>query len=488
VTARRADFIALGLVVLGLLLRLVRVDDGLWYDEMVTLVEFVRRPLGDIITIYTNQNQHVLYSLLARISIGILGESDAALRLPAVLLGAGSIWALYRLGRQVASVPEALLSAALLTLSFHHLWFSQNARGYTGLMVFSIVGTGALLRLLRDGQAGWRWVAGYAVVMGLSAYTHMTSVLISAGQAIVVAAVWLDSRRRGSPGPNRAILALLLSGAVALVLYAPLIPQLLAMPFSADSTAVATEWVNPSYFVIEAVRGLAAGLPGGWLGLAAGAVVILVGCRSYWRQDPAILGLLVLPGVVTVAVALLLGHTLRPRFVFFSLGFGALIAVRGTFALAEMAFRHRGRALATAALALGALGAALKIPAAWGPKQDFVGAAAFVDRSAGGEDAIATVDLTALPYLRYFERPWVELTGPEQLGELERRHRRTWVLTTFPISLGAAQPEVAARLRQDYDTAGVFPGTVAAGEIVVLVSRPPKSSEPAPDQAAARDR
>ena len=42
------------LVVIGTALRSYRVDTGLWYDEIVTLVESARAPLGQILTQYRN--------------------------------------------------------------------------------------------------------------------------------------------------------------------------------------------------------------------------------------------------------------------------------------------------------------------------------------------------------------------------------------------------------------------------------------------------
>ena len=70
-----------------------------------------------------------------------------------VLFGLASILALYLFGRQVTSASESLLAAALLTFSYHHVWFSQNARGYTGLLFWTLLSSWLLLRALRNGAA-----------------------------------------------------------------------------------------------------------------------------------------------------------------------------------------------------------------------------------------------------------------------------------------------------------------------------------------------
>jgi 4-amino-4-deoxy-L-arabinose transferase-like glycosyltransferase len=86
-------------------------------------------------------NQHVLYATLANISVAVFGATEAAVRLPAVLFGVAAIFALYYLARILTSESEALWATALLTVMYHHIWFSQNARGWTGVVFFSLLGS-----------------------------------------------------------------------------------------------------------------------------------------------------------------------------------------------------------------------------------------------------------------------------------------------------------------------------------------------------------
>src|SRR5205807_7011676 len=58
--------LVVGLIALiGLALRLPHLGDGLWLDEILTLVDYVRMPLAGIVTTFDNQNQHLLYSASA---------------------------------------------------------------------------------------------------------------------------------------------------------------------------------------------------------------------------------------------------------------------------------------------------------------------------------------------------------------------------------------------------------------------------------------
>src|SRR5438093_4803204 len=133
-TARRAAAVVAALTVLAALLRVPGLDASLWFDEIVTLVESVRQPLSEIVTTFPGYNDHPFYSLLAHRSVAGLGEHAWTVRLPAFVFGVAGIPVLYRLGAAVMGRSEGVMAALLLTVSYQHVWFSQNARGYTVLL------------------------------------------------------------------------------------------------------------------------------------------------------------------------------------------------------------------------------------------------------------------------------------------------------------------------------------------------------------------
>src|SRR5689334_17433001 len=92
---RRSDWIWLtAILVIATVLRAYKLESGLWYDEIATLVDFVRLPVSGIITTLSSTNNHILYSLEAKAAIQLFGESARALRLPAMLFGVGCVAAL----------------------------------------------------------------------------------------------------------------------------------------------------------------------------------------------------------------------------------------------------------------------------------------------------------------------------------------------------------------------------------------------------------
>jgi uncharacterized membrane protein len=211
------------LLIVGLAARLPGLNDGLWFDEIQTLVEYVRQPWSILLTTFDSTNQHFLFSIAARAVRAIGGESAAMLRLPAVLFGVLSLWATVAFGRRWLPAREAWWSGVLLAVSYHHVWFSQNARGYTGLLLGSLLASSLMLDMLRDTPATRRQVWSYALVVALTLLTHITALVVVAGHGVCWL-VWMRTRPRGAarwaPG-----VALVLGGTMAMMLYAPVLPN-----------------------------------------------------------------------------------------------------------------------------------------------------------------------------------------------------------------------------------------------------------------------
>ena len=461
----------LALLLAGAVLRSVGLNSGLWFDEIRTLLGYARIPLGQILATYDSQNQHVLYSLMAHSTVSTFGGAAWALRLPAVLFGVASLGAVYWFGTRVTSRREAILATALLTVSYHHVWFSQNARGYTALLFFTLVASGILLDQFAAREThSWGPIGAYALAMALAVFTHVTAALVVAAHVLVwLTLVWSARKRDVGASAWLPLAGFLLAATLTLQLYALAFPQFIHTLLTPTMAGVATAWKSPLWFIAETIRGLNRGIPGGAVVVAGAALVGLAGVLSYARQDRTVAAVMVLPGFLTATAVLVTAHNLWPRFFFFCAGFAVLIAVRGVFVVCKTLVRQKGQSMATVALCLLGLASTLTVPRAWQPKQDYTGALNYIKRSIGPADAVVTVDLATYPFAEYLRTDWSAAGNEAELEAIEGNHPRTWVLYTFPERLSATQPEMWARLERDYRTANEFPGTVGGGAIVVKV-------------------
>ncbi len=187
---RQEHFLAasLGLTLLGLALRLCAARGDLWLDEVwsVRLVGQVHSA-GQVFWSIRHDNNHFLNSLW----IFTVGQHASAMtyRLPSVLFSTASIpaagWAAMRNGR-VAALAGMLLFAT----SFPMVDYGSQARGYSGLILFTLLGTGYALRAVAVGQPLRRrlasWMLGLCLGAGFLCHSLMVIPAAILGLAVAV--------------------------------------------------------------------------------------------------------------------------------------------------------------------------------------------------------------------------------------------------------------------------------------------------------------
>jgi hypothetical protein len=463
----------------------------LWFDEIGTHIRYMTLPLGQIFSTYGTENQHFLFSILARISILTFGDTVWAFRLPAVLFGVASIWSLYRMGREVGSEQEALFAAGLFTFSYHHVWFSQNARGYSGLLFWTLLASWLLLRALRDDR-GQSWVA-YAFAAALGVYTQATMPFVLVGHAIIAGIhMW---RRSIVLGP---LVGFGLGALLTVQLHALALPQIFGDVRGMHSAV--EEWKKPLWALSELVSGLQINFAGGFA--AAGAILLFgAGMISFLRSRWEVVALLLIPPALGASLVLSMGHHIWPRFFYFVFGFAALIVIRGATVLGDVGGKRglttlsqllraksttmaqkwtersvpffpffRASLVSGAACCAMVVVSAMSVPFAFGPKQDFGGAREFVESQKQPGDAIVTADLASFIYTSYYKAGYEEVKSAAQLREIRARSKRVYLIYTLEQVLKSQHPDVYALVKQDFTVAKRFGGTLKNGTVVVVVA------------------
>lgn len=472
---------------LAALLRAVHLDSSLWLDEISTLLIYQGAPASRVLGGY-NSNNHLLNTLLVKLAAARLGEAEWVIRLPAALFGIATVPAMFWVARQVLGRPASLAAALLLAVSSHHVFFSQNARGYSAYLLFSLLGSGLLVKALREDRLG-TWTLYVAAAVLDMASVPIASFVLGA-HAVVAAAVLATQATRGRPVRPLAVRLVCAGGAIGLLvlaLYSPVLQQMLAFARLVYADPAAGFAPFSLEFAAEVARGLAAGagpllavpaLAGGALALA-GAVTLL---RGNW----ALALCLALPAVLQVAALAVRGLVVSPRFFLLMLAVTLLAVAAGLETLtAALARPLRGRrpaaALGAGALAVGALSLALPLRAYYAvPKQDYRGAIQFVESQRRPDGFVIVLHLAEAGY-RYY--------GPRLGLDLTRRHAFVrsmtafdaalaaapagprLLVTTFPRALRLSHPDLQARLSREWVVVRTFPGTVGDGDIVVWRER-----------------
>lgn len=449
----------------AVIVRAIGLDSGLWIDEIETLLDFARKPLPEIIGHYS-RNNHPLYSVLAHVALICFGDHPWSLRLPAVVFGVAAIPMVYILGGVIGSRRDGLLAAGLLAMSYHHAWFSQNARGYTALAFFAMLASVLLVKGLQDGRLGW--FIGYGVIGALGIYTHLAMgfVLLAHGLG------WLWRMLVPTPGiPRRLwppLIGFSLAAIVALLLYAPMLPQVLStMAQPSDLREVAT----PGWGVRETLRGLRVGFSA--MGGLVALTLFAVGLWAHRREKWFVVTFVLLPAVLTAAGIVILRLPAQPRYFFPLIGFGALFVVRGAMVAGSMVAGVGGIASARfGTIAVGAVMVGLLILANVvsldrlysHPKQDFEGALRYVEAQREIGDAIVTAGTAIRPFQDYYRMPWESVRTPEDVQRLHSMVSRVWVVYASP---DYTPRDLVAWVERECGSAKIFAGTLSGGEVIV---------------------
>jgi O-antigen/teichoic acid export membrane protein len=206
--------------VVGLAERFV-VPRGLWLDEATSVFE-ARMPFGQMITTLRTTDVHPpLYFSVLWVSIRFFGSGQLAVRLPSIIAGALVVPMLFFLGREVYDRRTGVMAAALGSLAPIMIWYSQEARMYSLLMLFGVIALWAQVRIFRGGGR-WVWVV-YALASAAMVWTQYFGAFQLIVQQFAFAFACYTKLRRREPVRHLVVPWLISSLAIAALL-APLFP------------------------------------------------------------------------------------------------------------------------------------------------------------------------------------------------------------------------------------------------------------------------
>lgn len=295
----RRDFVGLGLVLLGGLLRLARWLDArsLHADEAALALGVLERDgLGLLGGLGREQVAPLGYLWLETAAVHLFGEGRLALRAPSLLAGLLALCLFGRLCHAVLPRPEARLALLLFALSEPLVFYSSELKPYA--LDVAVALAIALLALSRA-----RGAALLLVPLGaLAAWLSFAAAFACAAAAAVLLA---DVRqgRRAAPLAGATLGVWLASGIVHARLALAGAPRAMLASFWDFGFPARPWWKDPDWLVRSVVGAFRdpAGLEFAGLGAGLG----LAGVAAAWwrsRRAAAVLGL---PVLLALAAALL---------------------------------------------------------------------------------------------------------------------------------------------------------------------------------------
>jgi uncharacterized membrane protein len=202
---RTHQLILIGIFLLGLILRLINLNQSFWLDE-ATQGQLSILPVSQIWSERSGDFHPPLYYLLIHYWATV-SHSEIWLRLPSVLAGVLTIWVVYKFSKQLFPkyVKAHYLSAFLLAIAPFHIYYSQEFRSYSLLCLLATVSMFAFYQKKY-------WQTGLANTLLI--YTHYSGFFLIVTQLIY----WIIYDRQN-------IKQYVLSHFLTLLIFMPWLPQ-----------------------------------------------------------------------------------------------------------------------------------------------------------------------------------------------------------------------------------------------------------------------
>jgi len=218
VPSKRMDYILLGIIMLvAAILRLWKLGQvPFMHDEFSAFTRLHYDSFLDLIRNGVAPDAHPAgVQVFLYYWTQIFGWNAFWVKLPFVLMGIGSVYLIYIIGRQWFNRMVGLLSAAFFAVSEFTIFYSQLARPYSAGLFFVLLQVYFWNRVLFDTKkpTTWLWV-GFALSSWLAAMMHAFSIA-QAGLVFLTGLFFVTKERRKGYW---------LSGLAALALFSPNLP------------------------------------------------------------------------------------------------------------------------------------------------------------------------------------------------------------------------------------------------------------------------
>jgi len=226
------------ILILGIafFLRFYRLDfQSFWLDELHTAIEADPSLSWKELFAYLNCcDQHPpLFFILEKLLFTVFGHTEFVARALPAAAGTVSVWVIYLLGKELYSMRLGLIAATLICFNYFHIYYSQEARPYAFLFLFTSLSFLFLIRVIRNpSRKASMW---YCICTLMMLFSHYFALFACAAQAVIAALFILWERE------HRKLLLKHLA-ASALIIGICFSPWL---SFLASITAIKSFWIPP---------------------------------------------------------------------------------------------------------------------------------------------------------------------------------------------------------------------------------------------------
>lgn len=222
-----SNYIIVLILILASAMRLYHLEyQSVWLDEIASITE--ANPAvkwADLeITIVTSDPHPQLYYILLKCSFLFFGYTIFVARLLSAIIGVLGVFSIYLLGKEVMNKKVGLISAFLLAINAFHLYYSQEVRMYSLLLLLTVLSFYRLMIFLKN--ATYKNAVWYGVFTGLMLFTQFFALFVLASQLFILLIVLL--RQETKKDKLQFLYKSLVSGAIIIAIFFPAIDIFIA--------------------------------------------------------------------------------------------------------------------------------------------------------------------------------------------------------------------------------------------------------------------
>ena len=190
----RKEYVLLIILIVGFLLRIYNLGgESIWFDEAGSAYYAKLNIFNLFKTVSSGDCTPPLYYIILHYWVGMFGASEFSLRFLSVIFGSFSIYFLYKIGALLFNKNIGILSSLIISLSSFHIYYSQEARSYSLMVLLTLLSLYFLIKILTSRNLAVS--IGYIIVSILLIYTHIYGIFIIVVQNIYILTLYLLSHK-----------------------------------------------------------------------------------------------------------------------------------------------------------------------------------------------------------------------------------------------------------------------------------------------------
>ncbi len=193
----KSNYFLIAVLALAAILRFYNIDyQSVWLDEIHTLLEADPKlnwqEFHD--SLLVSDPHPPLYFALIKLCFTLFGHTSMVVRVFSAVVGVVGVYSVYLLGKAIKDKNTGLIAALLLSVNYFHIYYSQEARMYVLLFLFTVLSFYRLVLFVKNST--YKNALWYGVLTGLMMLTHFFALFVLVTQGLLLLYFFIQQKTK----------------------------------------------------------------------------------------------------------------------------------------------------------------------------------------------------------------------------------------------------------------------------------------------------